>query len=51
MKIAILFLLIYSFIGIHFTFTLGYFHDIPITTGTDKILLLIAIILYCIMIF
>lgn len=48
MEIIILILLLYSFIGFHLTFTLGYFHNRPITTGTDKFLLLIAIILYCV---
>ena len=51
MKIAILILLIYSIFGIHITCTLGHINNIPITTGTDRLCTLIAIILYCIMVF
>ena len=51
MKIAILILLIYSIFGIHITCTLGHINNIPITSGTDRLCTLIAIILYCIMVF
>lgn len=51
MKIAILILLIYSIFGIHLTLTLGEFHGLSITTNTNKFCVLVAIILYCIMVF
>lgn len=51
MKIAILILLFYSLFGVHVTFTLGHFKGYTITMSTDKIVSLVALVLYCIYVF
>ena len=50
MKIAILILLIYSIFGIHISLPIGYVYERKITISTQNCCILIAIILYCIMV-
>ena len=50
MKIAILILLIYSIFGIHLSLPIGYCGERKLTISTQNICILIAIILYCILI-
>ena len=48
MKIAILILLIYSIFGIHLSLPIGYCGERKLTISTQNVCILIAIILYCI---
>ena len=51
MKIAILILLIYSIFGIHITIPIDYIGNREVKICSDNLCVLVALILYCIMIF
>ena len=50
MKIAILILLIYSIFGLHITIPIGYIGNREAKICSDNLCVLVALILYCIMI-
>ena len=50
MKIAILILLIYSIFGLHITIPIGYIGERKAKICSDNLCVLVALILYCIMV-
>ena len=51
MKIAILILMVYSVCGIHISIPLFHINDVVFKLCSDKICMVIALVLYCIMMF